>query len=183
MKSSLKIAVGSRNPVKIKSALAGFEHVFPDQPFAVEGFEVASGVSDQPMSCEETLQGAKNRLTELRRIAPEVNYFVGIEGGIELIDETMFATAWIIIADASGRTSSGRSGSFPLPPSVKRMVQAGMELGYANDKVFKQHNSKQDGGAVSSLTGGVITRRSLYEHAMVLALVGFYQPDLYADGK
>ncbi len=34
-------------------------------------------------------------------------------------------------------------------------------------------NSKQQGGAVGSLTGGVITRQSLYEHAMALALVTF----------
>jgi non-canonical (house-cleaning) NTP pyrophosphatase len=52
-------------------------------------------------------------------------------------------------------------------------------LGHANDRVFHQHNSKQQGGAVASLTGGVITRQSLYEHAIALALATFKHPDLF----
>ncbi len=74
----------------------------------------------------------------------------------------------------------GRSGSFALPARIKQLVESGMELGQANDEVFIEHNSKQQGGAVGSLTGGVISRQSLYEHAMVLALVAFRQSELYA---
>lgn len=176
------IAVGSKNPVKIQSALAGFELMFPEHQFSAVGVEVASGVSDQPMSCRETLQGAKNRASELKLQVPDADFFVGIEGGIEIINETLYASAWIVIADASGRMTSGRSGSFPLPGKVKRLIESGMELGHANDVVFGRQNSKQQGGAVGSLTGGVITRQSLYEHAMVLALVAFRQEVLYAGG-
>lgn len=180
-KTKYKIAVGSRNPVKIQSAQAGFELVFPEHQFTVVGLDVASEVSDQPMSSQETLQGAKNRASNLRLVAPEADYFCGIEGGIEIIDETLFANAWIVVMDQAGKTTSGRSGSFALPAKVKRLVESGMELGTANDVVFKETNSKQQGGAVGSLTGGVITRQSLYEHAMALALVAFRQKTLYAE--
>ena len=179
MNSILKIAVGSQNPVKIQSALTGFQSMFPDQEFLAEGFAVASNVSDQPMSCDETLLGANNRANSLKQIAPDASFFVGIEGGIEVIDDTLFANAWIVIIDASGKVGSGRSGSFALPPKVKELVESGIELGHANDKVFKEHNSKQQGGAVGSLTDGVITRQTLYEHAMALALIAFKQPDLF----
>lgn len=179
MNSIIKIAVGSKNPVKIQAALAGFESMFSDQKFSAAGFEVASGVSDQPMSCEETLRGATNRANALKLIAPEANFFVGIEGGIEVIGETLFASAWIVIVDATEKIGSGRSGSFALPPKVKQLVESGIELGHANDQVFQEHNSKQQGGAVGSLTGGVISRQSLYEHAMALALVTFKQPELF----
>jgi inosine/xanthosine triphosphatase len=181
MTSKIKIAVGSKNPVKIQAALAGFETMFPDKEFAADGFDVASGVSDQPMSCEEALQGATNRANALKQVAPDVDFFVGIEGGIEVIGETLFANAWIVVIDAAGRVGSGRSGSFALPPAVKRLVESGIELGTANDEVFKEHNSKQQGGAVGSLTGGVVSRQSLYEHAMALALVAFKQPDLFRE--
>ncbi len=179
MNSPSKIAVGSKNPVKIKSALAGFQSMFPDQDFSAEGFDVASNVSDQPMSCDETLRGASNRAQALRELAPAANFFVGIEGGIETIGGTLFANAWIVIIDAAGKIGSGRSGSFALPPRVKELVESGVELGFANDEVFKEHNSKQQGGAVGSLTGGVITRQSLYVHAIALALVAFKQSDLF----
>ena len=173
------IAVGSKNPVKIQSVCAGFETMFPDQEFQVCGFEVASGVSDQPMSCDEMIEGATNRAIALKAVAPEAHFYVGIEGGVESIGETLYACAWIVILDADGKISAGRSGSFPLPPEVQQLVESGMELGLANDAVFNQQNSKQQGGAVGSLTGGVISRKSLYEHAIVLALVAFRQSQLY----
>lgn len=181
MKTNFKIAVGSCNPVKIQSAQAGFEMVFPESRFTAVGLAVASEVSDQPMTCQETLLGAKNRASNLRIVAPDADFFCGIEGGIEIIDESLYASAWIVIMDKAGRASSGRSGSFGLPAKVKRLVESGMELGHANDVVFRETNSKQQGGAVGSLTGGLITRQSLYEHAMVLALVAFRQEKLFAD--
>ena len=181
MTNYLTIAVGSKNPVKIESARAGFEAMFPDKSFSAEGYDVASGVSDQPMSSEETLQGATNRAQALRDLCPTADFFVGIEGGIETINNTLIASAWIVVINRSGYSTLGRSGAFPLPPSVKRLVDSGVELGHANDQVFEQHNSKQQGGAVASLTGGVITRHSLYEHAMVLALASFKHPDLFSN--
>ena len=181
MINNFHIAVGSKNPVKIASATAGFQAMFPDKSFSAEGFDVASGVSDQPMTSQETRQGATNRAHALKELCPSADFFVGIEGGIETINETLFASAWIVVIDRNGTSTLGRSGAFPLPPSVKRLVDSGVELGHANDQVFKEHNSKQQGGAVASLTGGVITRHSLYEHAMALALATFKHPELFSN--
>lgn len=175
----LKIAVGSKNPVKIESALAGFQTMFPAQVFSVEGLDVASGVSEQPLTCAETLEGATRRARDLRKMALDATYFVGIEGGIERIGDTLMANAWIVIIDSSGNRSSGRSGSYPLPARVKHLIESGVELGHANDQVFGEINSKQRGGAVGSLTGGVVTRKSLYEHAISLALVPFKHPKFF----
>jgi len=172
------ISVGSQNPVKLMSATAGFRTMFPDQVFTSQGYAVQSGVSDQPMSCDETLLGATNRANALKELA-DSDYYVGIEGGIEIIDGTYFANAWIVIFDRNGKVARGRSGSFALPPKVQSLVESGIELGHANDQVFDKTNSKQSGGAVGSLTGGVISRQVLYEHAMALALVAFKQTDLY----
>ena len=66
-----------------------------------------------------------------------------------------------------------------LPPKVQSLVEQGIELGHANDQVFSEHNSKHAGGAVGSLTGGVIGRQALYEHAMALALVAYKKPALF----
>ena len=173
------IAVGSQNPVKTKAALCGFELMFPNFDFKVQGYAVESGVSDQPLSCDETLVGATTRAKALEHLAPDASYFVGIEGGIETIDKTMFANAWIVIIDTNKNIGRGRSGSFALPPQVQFLVESGIELGHANDKVFGEKNSKQAGGAVGSLTGGIVSRQELYEHAMALALVGFRHPELY----
>jgi len=60
-------------------------------------------------------------------------------------------------------------------------VRAGVELGEADDIVFQRANSKQENGAIGLLTGDVIDRRQLYEHAIVLALVAFKNPSLYNE--
>lgn len=179
--TNLRLAVGSKNPVKINAAKAGFEQMFAGRSFVAEGFDVPSGVSDQPMSDGETLTGATNRANRVRELSPDADYAIGIEGGIDTIDDTLFAFAWMVVIDSTGRIGRGRSGSFALPPSVKKLVDSGLELGHANDTAFKEHNSKQAGGAVASLTGGAVSRQSLYEHAMVLTLAAFHQPELFFE--
>lgn len=64
---SLIIAVGSKNQVKIRAARNGFKKVLKyteeeaESLLTLEGFDVPSGISDQPLSDEETLKGAINR--------------------------------------------------------------------------------------------------------------------------
>ena len=59
------------------------------------------------------------------------------------------------------------------------IVGQGLELGDADDRVFQQKQSKQKQGAIGLLTGNVIDRARLYEHAIVLALVPFKNAVLY----
>ena len=61
----------------------------------------------------------------------------------------------------------------PLPPAVKELVDAGMELGEANDRVFSTVNSKQGGGAYGLLTEGRYTRESIYTQTLIIALVPY----------
>ena len=56
-----KVLIASRNPVKINATKKAFEEVFTDR-FEFEGVSADSLVSDQPMSNDETLKGATNRL-------------------------------------------------------------------------------------------------------------------------
>jgi non-canonical (house-cleaning) NTP pyrophosphatase len=59
------------------------------------------------------------------------------------------------------------------------LIRQGKELGEADDIVFSQNNSKQANGAIGILTGDVIDRTSLYEHAVILALAPFKNLELY----
>ena len=53
-----------------------------------------------------------------------------------------------------------------------------MELGHADDQVFKRDNSKQANGAIGILTNNVIDREAYYIHAVIMALVPFKNPAL-----
>ena len=74
-----KIIVASKNPIKINAVKLGYSKVFSNLDFECEGVSVPSDVSDQPMSNQETLQGAINRAIHAKSDFPHANYWVGIE--------------------------------------------------------------------------------------------------------
>lgn len=172
-----KIIVASKNPVKIASVLVAFRKVFPNEDFEAEGVSVSSGVSDQPMSEKVTLRGAFNRVVNAS-INVVGDFWVGIEGGIEDSKNGMEVFAWIVVK-SKDKIGKGRTGSFFLPEKVSELVRSGLELGDADDKVFNKSNSKQKNGSVGLLTKDLITRTSLYEPAVILALIPFLNSDYY----
>jgi inosine/xanthosine triphosphatase len=174
-----RIVVASTNPVKIAAVRAGFTRMFPDaaDTFQFAGISVPSGVSDQPMSDAETLRGAFNRATNARQEQPDAAFTVGVEGGVELVNDELLVFAWIVVL---GRDGSGKSrtATFNLPDEVSRLVRQGLELGDADDQVFNRANSKQQTGSVGLLTGDIIDRARYYEQAVMLALIPFKNPTL-----
>jgi len=174
-----KIVVASLNPVKIASAKAGFTRMFPDESFKAVGVSAGSEVSDQPMSEEETLTGAENRVKNAAKIEPEADFWVGMEGGLETTAGGMESFAWIVVKSKSGVVGKSRTCSFTLPEAMAKLISQGKELGEADDIVFGQTNSKQINGTIGNLTGNVITRTSYYESAVILALIPFKNPQLY----
>ncbi len=173
-----KIIITSQNPVKANAVLHGFQRLFPDEKFEVETVNVPSGVPDQPMSDEETRIGALNRAKNGKKSHPNADFWVGVEGGCDYLDGSMVSFAWIcVLGDV--RCGSARTAIFQLPREVQILVESGMELGHADDQVFGQTNSKQEAGAVGLLTGNVVTRTTLYEQAVILALIPFKNFDIY----
>jgi inosine/xanthosine triphosphatase len=173
--------VASSNPVKVEAALAGFRRLFPEERFEVAAVSVPSGVSAQPMSDEETMRGARHRAEGAVRQVPDADYWVGIEGGIEERDGALEAFAWIVVQSREGLVGRSRTATFLLPERVAAHVRRGVELGEADDLVFDRTNSKQQNGAVGLFTDDVIDRKRYYEHAVILALIPFKKPDVFAE--
>jgi inosine/xanthosine triphosphatase len=169
----LKVIVASKNPVKIGAAGEAFSAVFPDAPIRVGGIEVSSGVGDQPQSDSKTREGARARALKAHEAEPGADFWVGLEGGVEVFADQLMTFAWMAIKGRNGYMSEARSPTLPLPPAVKELVDAGMELGEANDRVFSTVNSKQGGGAYGLLTNGRYTRESIYAQTLIIALTPF----------
>lgn len=173
-----RVVVASANPVKVAAIQGGLELTFPERCFAIQGVSVESGVSDQPMSDEETLAGARNRTSAARSLFPDADIWCGLEGGVQRHGDGMFAFAWIV-CETSELRGEARTATFPLPPGVVQLIDDGVELGDADDRVFGRANSKQKEGAVGILTGGLIDRCRLYEHAAVMALIPLRNTELF----
>ena len=172
------ITIASGNPVKLRATIAAFKRMFPERAFTADGVAVASHVPDQPMSQAETIAGARNRAENARDARPGSDFWVGIEGGIEDTDLGMACFARVHVLDRGERAGLGQTAVFYLPREVAELVRAGMELGHADDQVFGRDNSKQANGAIGLLTDDVVDRQRYYEHAVIMALTPFKNPEL-----
>ncbi len=175
----MKVVVASHNPVKLRAAAEGFRMAFGRQP-QVRGIAVPSGVADQPMTDEETLQGALNRVAAAKKRVADADYWVGIEGGVQPSGRLMEAFAWVVIASAK-RMARARSAAFPLPLPVVEALRAGQELGQIMDALFGESHSKHKGGAIGLLSKGAITRTTLYVQPVVMACIPFLYPEWYPE--
>jgi non-canonical (house-cleaning) NTP pyrophosphatase len=87
----LRIAVGSSNPSKKRAVEQAFRIAVRDRPILldIQGFQVESGVSDQPYGDDETKTGAQNRAKAAYHAYRQANNLtwphiaVGMEGGLE----------------------------------------------------------------------------------------------------
>lgn len=172
------VIVGSKNPVKIKCTENAFQSIFEDH-FIVQGLNADPNVSPQPKGDVETYTGAYNRAFESKKAFPEADFWVGIEGGVDEVGEQMVAFAWMVVMDGSSKIGKAKTATFFLPEALAKLIREGMELGEADDQVFKRTNSKQSNGAVGILTNGIVNRMEYYQQAVTLALIPFVNKSIY----
>lgn len=174
----LRVIVASKNPIKVDCTKKAFSKVFVNQDIKVAGESLPSGVSDQPMSDVETFNGARNRAEKAKIEYSNADFWVGIEGGLENINKELHAFAWVYILSNTAKGYS-KTATFVLPQAISNLIAQGIELGEADDIVFKRNNSKQKNGAVGILTHDILDRSSYYEPAVILALIPFINTNLY----
>ncbi len=165
-----RVAVGTRNPVKIAAAEQVVRHYWPRAQ--VKAVDVASGVSDQPWGLLETVAGARERARAARRQL-DADLGIGLEGGVEMIPEAggLFLSGWAAVATRSGSVYVGSGGRVVLPPPLVEALRRGEELGPAMDRLSGEVNSKHTIGSVGLLTLGFVTREAQFAVALAYALV------------
>jgi inosine/xanthosine triphosphatase len=190
---SITIAVGSKRGPKVnavREALRSFgSFLVPEAEFQVEGVEVPSGVRHTPLSREELMAGARQRAEALVRIARERgtgwNYFVGLEGGLDVVhfdnSRRVFLESWAYVADASGAGFFGLSGGILVPePLAERVVDQGVELSEAIDSFAGGSGIRDGQGAWGVLTRDIITRQEAFRVAVIHAFAPFFNREAYS---
>ena len=176
----MKILVGSENPVKIEAVKEAFTKYFGN--VEVVGIGVESHVPAQPVN-DETYIGAQSRAIHLKELNEKENlgadYFVGIEGGIAEEFEKWFAFGAMCIMNKEGEKGLGTSPHFELPVEVADKLLKGIELGDVIDELTTTENSKQHSGAIGFFTKGVMDRKELYTHGLIVAMIPFLHEKLY----
>lgn len=200
------IAIGSKRGPKlnaVKQALEVFSPAFPPgSEFELVGMEVESGVSHTPSSQEELMRGARQRAETLVQIAKknnlQWNFFVGLEGGLDVVHETssptpkrrhsdsprhaqrrVFLESWAYVSDGT-RGHYGRSGAIELPePLIREVLENGTELAVAIDRFAGMRGIRDKQGAWGILSGDLITRQEAFRVAVIAAFAPFYNAKMY----
>jgi inosine/xanthosine triphosphatase len=175
---SKKIAIGTKNPAKIKAVEIGFTTIWPNETFEFMGLEVESGVPAQPMSDAESIQGARNRA---RKAQEELgaDYGVGLEGGLQEIAGLWFDCGWCVIVNEASEEGIASSAKIPVPEKMMQHIREGEELGQVLQRFTDIENIKQKEGHFGIMTDNAITRTDGYVHGVILALSRFLHPELF----
>lgn len=169
----MKIALGSKNPAKLKAVKTAFEKMFPNDELIFVSLEVDSGVADQPLNDEETVKGAINRAKRALESA-KADYGVGVEGGIHKVDSYWLTGNIAAVVTKNGNTGVGISTRVALPKQVQAEIERGAELNTAIASVYGLQDVGKKGGVLGLFTNGHTTRATASCDA-VIAAIGFLQ--------
>jgi inosine/xanthosine triphosphatase len=206
---TITIAVGSKRGPKLNAvteALGAFSGgLAQDARFEVVGVEVASGVSHTPASRDELMRGARQRAQVLiekgRRDRADWQYFVGLEGGLDVVHEDtstdemlrhsglqqngfrrVFLESWAYVSDGA-RGHYGRSGGIELPEALAHEVLVDrVELAEAIDRFAGAVGIRDAQGAWGVLSSNFITRQEAFRIAVIAAFAPFYNVKMYRAG-
>jgi inosine/xanthosine triphosphatase len=164
--AKMKITIGSLNPTKVGAV----KNIF--KQFVVEGLNVPSNVSDQPMTDHETMQGAINR-GHNARIEGNSEIGIGLEGGVIIENERLFLCNWgALVYENEVILASG--AKILLPSEFIADLQNGTELAVLMERYTNEKDIRSKEGAVGIFTNGRITRTQIFEHICEL-LLGQYE--------
>ncbi|KPI87384.1 hypothetical protein ABL78_3518 [Leptomonas seymouri] len=174
-------AVGTTNRAKVECVVAVVNKCFPNVIHEVRAVNVNSGVTDQPMSAEETQRGAVNRAKSALDAIPEADFGIGLEGGLELIGGRWFECGWMSVVERkNGKCGIGSSARFEMSETLMSpILNEGKELADVMDELTGEKDVRSGLGAMGILTAGYLGRAAAYEHGLIFALAPFLSESKY----
>eukprot|EP00128_Syssomonas_multiformis_P018868 Colp12_sorted_trinity150504_noHs@16553 len=185
------VVVGSTNEVKIEAVKEVLQEyiLFKDVPVA--GVKAASEVSEQPMSLEEIIAGAKNRAKNAAAMREDCKYAIGLESGLFPAPGT--ATGYleacicaIVVRNEEGRfignAKIGISSGFEVPRAILDIVHnEGLDLSSAVNKAGLSTNPRlgEAEGLIGILTKGRVLRKAYTKQSITMAMLQLENTELY----
>ena len=185
------VAVGSTRRPKLNAVWEALSVIGPTLEeaalFDVVGVKVASGVGHTPLTREESMAGARGRAEALLRMGRERGeaweYFVGVEGGLDVVHENgqrlVFLQSWAYVTDGT-RGAYGQSGAILVPELLaRRVVDEGVELSVAIDAFAGEQGVRDAQGAWGVFTRNLHTRQDSFRSAVIYAFAPFFNSKMY----
>ena len=157
----MKVVVGSTNQVKVSVV----KEVLKETNYEVISLDVPSGVSNQPFSDAETLEGATHRA---KLCLSEGEIAIGLEAGVEYLNDQLYLVNWGVLKTQDNQTFYAGGTRLPLPKELIAPLEAGAELGDVIDDYSKRQNVRSNEGAIGILTADYYNRKENFCHIVRL---------------
>jgi inosine/xanthosine triphosphatase len=177
----MKINIGSKNKVKIEALSETLKEYSDFEVSEIFPIEVDSGVSPQPKSLDEAVDGAIKRA---KKAFATCEYSFGIESGLMKVPQTktgyMDVTCCAIFDGKA--VHLGLSSAFEFPPAVTKYIfekdsnasVACHELGLTKSEYIGYEE-----GIIGILTKNKVTRKDYTKGAIRMALLQLQNKELY----
>jgi non-canonical (house-cleaning) NTP pyrophosphatase len=134
-------------------------------PVRVEGAKVDSGVNEQPMTMEETYEGAMNRHQALRALGRAADYYATVESGLHRVHEAhdIYGCNVVIIETSNGEMRVGFALDVAFPQEMLDKVPSVYpDLGV----LVQEEYGAAEKDPYPYFTHGRLTRRETIENAV-----------------
>ena len=170
--TGVEVAVAGAHPDKLLGVRDGFRRYLYeglDRPLPVA--VVSQAADDEPggfeLTDEGTVEQARRKAVRLQeRLGATYHFYAAAEGGLHAVDAAdgphYFVRSWVVILGVLGEAWGG-SGSLEIP----RRLLEGLDEGQLS---FAVPGTRRSGGMISSLSGGLESRRSAVTQATMHAL-------------
>lgn len=172
--------VASTSTHKIGAVKSVLESLDRPTTYEVEGIGTASEINEQPVGHEEILQGALNRLNNMKKSLRAGSaktkigsspILVSIENGIYNVGDRWFDIAYVVLEDNGGNIAIATSEAIEYP---LEFVEEARGRGFASTTVTSIMAEKLQDPSIGTdphkyLTRGKITRQQFLEHAFKVA--------------
>jgi len=190
----MRIAIGSTRAPKVEAVKEAWQAIgsrikaYDDEPASFLTYDVGKDTPEMPLTLDQLMEGARSRvenlILQLKRERQEADFYVGLEGGFQVIDthgprRQVFLESWAYATD-------GHLGYFGHGPGLlvphkigDPIIDRNIEMGIIMDRLGGPRSSAKAEGMWGLLTGDILTRQQSFVIAVICAFVPFCQPDTY----
>jgi len=166
----MKIVLGSTSGTKKEILDKALKSLVKGR-YEIVSVNVDSEISDQPLSENETINGATNRARSAFKKVPGADFAVGLEGGLNKANGTSyFLVCGAAIVDSNQKTYIGLGGQLELPKEVSNRIKNNEQFG----EVIREYKAKNktDQNA-SHLIDSLISREEPFIQAINNAYLSY----------
>ena len=150
------VAIGSTNPIKVKAV----KNAFAGEDVNIVSCSASSNVRPQPLSNEETLQGAVNRAKDCLE-KTDAQFAFGLEAGVTFLQGQVYLCHWGALVDRQGGVYFTNGPIILLPSSYEELLVAGQSL----EEIMHSSTGIQDlgkkEGSIGIYTQGRLNREQV----------------------